>query len=308
MLAGGEFLFIPRGARRWGTLLGMLDGPFRGTEAVSAGLVTRRVLRGPRYRRLFPDVYAPASLAPDLALRSRAAYLWAGGQGILGGYSAAQLLGADCAPRDAPAEVILSRTHCRAPAGLLVRQDRLADDEWRTAQRIDLTEPIRTAYDLARRPPLTEAVVALDAMCGRFGFDPAEVLALGERYPRARGARRLADAVPLVEPRAGSAMESRLRMVLLLGGLPRPIAQHRVRVAGRVIATVDLGYPEERIAIEYEGEDHFTTERGPRDVYRYTRLVDLGWRVYRYVARDVYHAPDRIVAEIARALHRPRRP
>ena len=71
----------------------MLDGPFRGAEAVSAGLVTRRVLRGPRYRRLFPDVYAPASLASDLALRSRAAYLWAGGQGILGGYSAAELLG-----------------------------------------------------------------------------------------------------------------------------------------------------------------------------------------------------------------------
>jgi very-short-patch-repair endonuclease len=96
--------------------------------------------------------------------------------------------------------------------------------------------------------------------------------------------------------------------VLVLAGLPRPVAQHRVRDAGgRLIATLDLAYPEESVAIEYEGEDHFTDERGRRDVYRYTRLVDLGWHVYRYIAPDVYIHPDRIVTDIARALRlRPR--
>jgi hypothetical protein len=39
-----------------------LSGPFRGSAAVAAGLLTRGLLRGSCYRRLFPDVYAPAAL------------------------------------------------------------------------------------------------------------------------------------------------------------------------------------------------------------------------------------------------------
>lgn len=265
------------------TLVTVLDGPFRGTEAIAAGLLTPGLLRGPGYHRVFPDVYVPASLEPDLAVRSQAAYLWGRRYaGVLAGYSAAELLTAPRAPADAPAEIVLSRSHRYAPVGLVIRQDELADDEWRTSQHIDLTTPVRTAYDLARRGTLVEAVVALDAIAGRFGFAPAEILLTAERHPRARGTRRLPEVVSLAEPLAESPMESRLRLVLVLGGLPRPASQHRVRDGyGRVTATVDLAYPEELIAIEYEGEDHFTAERGPRDVYQ---------------------SPERILTEINRAL------
>jgi hypothetical protein len=84
-----------------------LARPFRGSAAVSAGLLTWGQLRGPRFRRLFPDVYAPARLAPDLALRSAGAAVLVDGRGVLAGYSAAELLGASCGPADAPAEVLL---------------------------------------------------------------------------------------------------------------------------------------------------------------------------------------------------------
>jgi len=50
-----------------------LTGLFRGSAAVAVGLLTRGVLRGPRYQRLFPDVHAPAALKNDLALRAGAA-------------------------------------------------------------------------------------------------------------------------------------------------------------------------------------------------------------------------------------------
>jgi very-short-patch-repair endonuclease len=224
---------------------------------------------------------------------------------VLSGYSAAVLLTADCAPADAPAEIILPRSHRCAPAGLVIRQDLLADDEWRTSRNTDLTTPVRTAYDLARRCPLVEAVVALDAVAGRFGFAPSEVLVMAERHPRARGTVRLPRVVGLSQPRAESAMETRLRMVLVLGGLPRPTVQHPVRDEhGRLLATVDMAYPDQMLAIEYEGADHFTARRGTRDAYRYTRLVDMGWRVYRYTARDVYENSERIVSEIDRALRR----
>lgn len=62
-----------------------LSGPFRGSLAVAHGLVTPGVLRGRRYRRVFPDVYAPAELDPDLALRARAAGLLVAGRGAVAG-------------------------------------------------------------------------------------------------------------------------------------------------------------------------------------------------------------------------------
>jgi hypothetical protein len=80
---------------------------FRGSAAITAGLVTPGALRGPRFERLFPDTYVKASPGrpPDLALRSLAAYRYVEGTGVLSGYSAAEVLGASCGPRDAPAEV-----------------------------------------------------------------------------------------------------------------------------------------------------------------------------------------------------------
>jgi hypothetical protein len=281
----------------------MLEAPFRGSAALSAGLLTRAVLHGPRYRRVFPDVYAPADADLDLATRSRAAHLWANGLGVLGGYSAAELYAAPCAPPDAPAEVVQPGLHRRPPPGLLVHQHRLAAADRRMYRGLPLTTPARTAYDLARRLDLVEGVVAADALAGRFGFPAEALLEVAAREPRARGRRRVAEVVPHVEPLSDSPMETRLRLLLVLGGLPRPAAQHGIPDRrAHIVAAVDLAYPAHRIAIEYEGEEHFTRARSMKDVRRYTRLVDLGWRVYRYRSRDIYAEPARIVTEIRRAL------
>jgi hypothetical protein len=52
-------------------------------------------------------------------------------------------------------------------------------------------------------------------------------------------------------------MESRLRLILVFGGLPRPVSQFVVRDrTGMFVARVDLVYPEQRLAIEYEGDHH----------------------------------------------------
>lgn len=281
----------------------MVSPVFRGSEALAAGLLSRGVLRGPRYRRVFPNVYAPAALIPDLAVRSRAAYLWSNRQGVLSGYSAAELLGAECAPGDAPAELTWWAAHARPPSGLLIHQAALEFDEFCTLDGVELTTPLRTAYDLARRESPVESVVAVDALARCGGFKPSAVLHLADRYPGARGTLRLPDAIRLSEPAAESPMESRLRMLLVLAGLPRPAVQHTVLDGrGRVVARIDLAYPDRLVAIEYDGANHFTDQRVISDGDRATRLADLGWRIYRYYARDVYHRPDRILADIRRAL------
>jgi very-short-patch-repair endonuclease len=130
--------------------VGDFNAPFRGSLAADAGLLTKGQLRGPRFRKLFPDIYLPKSLAPTLAMRSRGAHLLIAGSGALAGYSAAELLGARIAPRDADAEVMVPGGEFRECRGLRVHREQLADDEVVTVDGLVVTSAIRTAYDLAR--------------------------------------------------------------------------------------------------------------------------------------------------------------
>ena len=142
----------------------MLGAPFRGTEALAAGLLTRARLYGPRYRRVYPDVYLPADRELDLATRSRAAYLLVQDRGgVLAGYAAAAVLGVDCAPDDAPAEVLLA-TNSRPHPGLLIHRGTATGADLTMVGDLRVTSPLRTAWDLARRLPLVEAVVVVDAL------------------------------------------------------------------------------------------------------------------------------------------------
>lgn len=277
---------------------------FRGSLAVRAGLVTPGQLRGPGFVRLFPDVHARApDEPPDLTLRSLGAYLFARHRGVLCGYSAAELLRASCAPRDEPAHVAVVGVHpC---AGLVIHRDAVRPDEIVGAPAgAPVTSYTRTAYDLARwARDLVEAVVAVDRLSNKGRFHPEEVLRLAERYPRARGRRRLPEVVRLADRRSGSPMETRLRLVLVLRGMPRPEVQWVVQDERRRRAVwLDLAYPEQRIGIEFEGEEHLRPERVLRDIGRGTDLVDQGWRIYRFTKYEVYGDPDEIAAKIDRAL------
>ena len=149
---------------------------FRGSQAIAAGLVTRGRLRGPRFQRLLPDVYRRAVAKPDLLLRSLAAYRLVEGRGVLAGYSAALVLGAACAPHpDTPAEVTVAGD-LRAHPGLMVHRDRLTDSEVTRVRDVACTTPLRTAFDLARRPDPVEAVVAVDPLANRHRFRPRSPL------------------------------------------------------------------------------------------------------------------------------------
>ena len=270
--------------------------PFRGSAAVAARAVTPKELRGPRYRRLYPDVYVAASVEVDLRVRSLAAYELVRGVGVLGGWSAAELLGAACAHRDAPAEVVvLSR--CRVHPGLAVRYDALSPDEIARVDGIPVTSPARTAFDLARRPPLVEAIVAMDALARVCRVTPADVLRFADILPGARGVRQLPDVVRLADLRAESPMETRLRLAIVDAGLAPPVVQHPV---GPYV--LDLAYPGIRLGIEYNGSDHLTQERAHRDLMREAYLSRAGWEMLRFGAADVLRHPRRVAAAVRERL------
>jgi hypothetical protein len=275
---------------------------FRGSDAIAAGLVTRALLRGPAFDRLLPDVYGLADgVPPDLRRRSLAAYRWAGRGAVLCGYSAAELLGRSCAPYGAPAEVVAAGG-VRSRGGVLVRRDRLHPGEVTEVGGVRLTSRLRTAFDLARWRPLTEGVVAVDALA-RGEFDPDLLLNFAVRYAGLRGVRNVLDVLCLADARSGSPQETRLRLLLTRAGLPRPAVQHPVLDDGRRRAVwLDLAYPAHRLGVEYDGGDHLEPDRVLRDIDRHTRLVAAGWRVLRYTAAQMRHEPHRIVADVAAAL------
>ncbi|MHA6793999.1 endonuclease domain-containing protein [Pseudonocardia bannensis] len=281
----------------------MLQGPFRGGDAIAQGLITPGRLRGPGFERVFRGIYVPAGTPLDLVVRSRAAFQLLDGRGALAGYSAAALLGAGCAPGNAPAEITDPWGTLRARPGLLVHRERLGADDICTVAQCRVTTPVRTAWDLARRLDLVEAVVAVDALARVGGFAPSALLDLRSANPGARGCRGTDRVVALADPRAESPMETRLRLLLVLGGLPVPEPQYRiVDESGVVLARADLAYPDEKIAIEYDGEWHFRRDRSGRDNRRDDALARIGWETVRCIDEDVFVYPTQTITRIERLL------
>jgi hypothetical protein len=281
---------------------------FRGSAAVAAGLVTWTVLQGPRFLRVLPDIYvqAPASGPPDLTLRSLAAYRYIEGKGVLSGYSAAEVLGASCGPWDAPAEVTVPHLGQRSPAGLLVNRSHLSPGEITQVKGLQVTSPVRTAYDLARRGDLVERVVAVDRLTNVHRFDPDLLLQFSARNRGARGNGLVPSVLAHADRRSGSPMETRLRMLIVQAGLPRPEVQWVVQdERTRTAVWLDLAWPDLMIGIEYEGEgSHTEPNQVLRDIGRHTGLVDKGWRIYRYTKFEILRRQNLIVAQLTRARER----
>jgi very-short-patch-repair endonuclease len=107
----------------------------------------------------------------------------------------------------------------------------------------------------------------------------------------------------LADPLAESPMETLIRVVLVLAGLPAPAVQHRVTGLGRS-HRLDLAYPDVLLAIEYDGADHLAPDRARRDLEREAVLTRLGWTVLRFDAATVLRDPSRLVAVVRAELRR----
>ena len=104
-----------------------------------------------------------------------------------------------------------------------------------------------------------------------------------------------------VEPLSESPMETRLRVLGLESGLPRPVAQLNVFDPWRVfVARLDLAYPELKVAVEFDGALHWEQRR--EDDRRRDALRRLGWIVLVFSADDIFTTPGRTVSLIAQAL------
>jgi very-short-patch-repair endonuclease len=275
---------------------------FLGSEAVAAGVLTRAQLRSTAWRRVFRDAYADAALPDDHGLRCAAARLLLPAATIAG-RSAAYLHGATVAGVGDPVEMLVPpQVRYANLRGVRVRVDTLAHGDVHPGPGLVTSVP-RTAFDVALGPDLVEAVAVLDALARCGALQPSQLAPLRARLARRPDAGRSLRALDLHDPRAESPQESRLRVRLILAGLPTPQAQYEVAGPdGRFIARVDLAWPEPRVAVEYDGEWHADAVQLRRDRRRLNRLLGAGWVVLHVTGDRLRFDVDAVVAEMAHCL------
>lgn len=234
------------------------------------------------------------------------------GAGALAGWSAAEMLGGDCAPSGAPAEVIVSVGNRRTQPGLTVHRARALPEEicsgvripipgrrrrYVTGRTVRTLSALRTAFDLALREDRIEAVIALDALARVGGFHPERVLDLVGDHESARGVRRLPELIALANPLAESPMETRVRLALHDGGLPEPVLQFPV---GEY--RIDLAYPDVLLGIEYDGAHHREPAQARADLARQQFLTARNWHIIRPSAQQTLHRPPHLATHIRHEL------
>ncbi|QRY45857.1 hypothetical protein JVX93_02825 [Mycolicibacterium boenickei] len=270
--------------------------PFIGAEAVAAGHLTKGQLRA-RYRQIYSGIYIPRRHEPSLRDRIVGAHL-AAPKAVITGVAASAMYGAKWVGDDAPIELI---TATRRQPGLLVRRETLHVDEWWTMGGMRVATPERTAFDLARHLPRGKAVERLDALSNVRPFAIEDVMLIVRSHPGVRGLRQLRVALPLVDGGAESPPETRLRLLFVEAGLPRPTTQYVVYVEdGSYIRRIDICWEEFKVGAEYDGEQHLKNRRQyVLDVVVNRALQRLGWHVLHVIKED---RAEEILAEARTAL------
>ncbi|HET9876218.1 MAG TPA: hypothetical protein VFQ37_10690 [Mycobacterium sp.] len=276
----------------------MGDQPFIGSEALAAGVVSRYELRK-YYTAIMPNVYLDKRLQPSLRQRAFAAWLWSSRQAVVTGLAASVLHGAKWVDDDAPVELIWR--NARAPKGVKTTDALLLDDETQFAG-MPVTTIERTAFDLARRGTIGQAVARLDALARATDFKVDAVMELAGRHPHTRGLRQLGRALELVDAGAQSPKETWLRLLLINAGFPKP--QTQIPVLGRdgyPRYFLDMGWQDIMLTVEYDGDQHRTSRpQFVNDVERLEYITSVGWTHIRVLAehrgydviRRVRHAWD----------------
>ena len=264
----------------------LLPGPFRGSDALEQGRLSRHQLRT-HYRPVFPDVYLAKTLVPSLRQRTIAAYLWSQREGVVTGVAAAAFHGSKWIDHAVDVEMLYRNP--RSPRGIVVRRESVPEAEFRVTRGMALTTPARTGFDLARRGDVGTAIARLDALGRATGLDMTQVSRIAARHPGVRGLRQLENVLSLVDTGAQSPKETWLRLVLVQAGLPRPQTQIPVHDGDDDLpfAYLDMGWRDWLVAVEYDGDQHRSDRRQyVKDIRRRERLERMGWIVVTVVAED----------------------
>ncbi|MBC3760686.1 hypothetical protein ACUN7V_09950 [Quadrisphaera oryzae] len=187
--------------------------------------------------------------------------------------------------------------------GVSIFEAPLPDGDVMDVGGVLVTTPERTALDCARylSPPMALAV--LDRMA-RQGLVDREVLLLRiEEFRGDRGVGQARYLIVHIEPDTESYGESWLRLRVVDAGFPRPEPQIWVPEPRPGADRLDMGWPQVRKGVEYDGEEFHGPEQESADELRRLRLEqDFGWRFLSARKGAVLGPSMRLEAEIGELL------
>ncbi len=246
------------------------DRPFTATEAYAAGVTARDLslmTATGSLRRPIKGVYVVRDLADTVDLRAACLAAVVPPGSVVAGWTACWLWTGHARygiPGEVPPlTVVRQEGHSR------LRNKMVDSGQWRFGREdtvwflggLEITTPLRTAWDLGRRESGHIALGALDALARHTGVTVEEICGGVERFKGYRGVVRLRVVAPLVDPRAQSGPESALRFYWWQEpSLPTPVPQVEVERHGRSFF-LDLASPEDRFAAEYDGAAHHSNDR-----------------------------------------------
>lgn len=274
--------------------------PFRRADALTDGL-TAKELRGPRFRPIFRGVLVDARVTITPKVHAEAALRLFDPTAFASHASAARLLDVPI-PTLADEHVTVFHQRMRRHH----RGIRTHVSDTRDVRRVDgllVSDHARMFVELAELVGLVDLVVVGDHLVRKGAITCAELVAYcaASRHRTARAARR---AAAYVRADVDSPMETRLRMLLVLAGLPEPEINVKIRAAdGEVMRRYDLSFPTVRVIVEYDGRQHIErVEAWESDLERREAIDDDGWRILVVVASGIYKSPERTVLRVWRLL------
>jgi hypothetical protein len=177
------------------------------------------------------------------------------------------------------------------------------------------TSVSRTLADVGREWTLTDTVIAADDALadGRVATEQLTTAALAQTHWVNCG--RAARALSSARVGAHSPHETRTRLAIRAAGLPEPLLQQAVYVGARLIAVLDMYWPDHGVFVECDGKVKYTDpwrNRTPAQVLweekqRQDALLDLDLNGLRITPEDLRQGREVKMERLATLLARGRR-
>jgi len=274
--------------------------PFTRAEAVKAGLNPSR-LYTQAFRKLFHRVYVDASVPVTPLLRAQGALKLFPGTAWASHATAGRIHGV---PLPALPEEHVSVLHAKERRYHEGIRSHVANRAIvQTVGGINVSSCGQAFVELAGLLDLVELVVVGDDMVRRKKIPLKALIKFCDESTH-RNAARARRAVAYVREKVDSPMETRLRMLLVLAGLPEPEVNLEIRTDdGIPVRRYDLSYPAVKAIVEYDGRQHIEREENwESDLDRREAIDDDGWRILVVTSKGIYSNPERTLVRVHRLL------
>ena len=275
--------------------------PLTRSDALAQGL-TDHVLRGPRYQKVLHDSYLPSDAEITPVERALAALEHCGPTAFASHHTAAQYWGL-WAPDDPDIHISGVKGTLLTKATGVRRHEAHVDAEAVRRGPIRVASPVQVFLGLAKWIGLVDLVTLGDSILHKGLATRDELVGRAAQWS-GHGARKARQAADLVREGVDSPMETRLRMLIVLAGLPEPVVNHVLHHEdGSWWMRFDLSYPGLRIAIEYDGRQHAEDPvQWQRDIDRREDMDRIDWRLLVVRAPGIYARPDLTLGRVVAAL------